>query len=54
MGGLTYRINIVVLPAYFECKASFRSNLFHFQASAAITMVAGILTSVIYIDVIGG
>ena len=49
LGGLAYRINIVVLPAYLEWKASFLSNLLHFQAPAAITMAAGILTSVIYI-----
>ncbi len=49
LGGLAYRINIVVLPAYLEWKASFLSDLFHFQVPAAITMAAGILTSVIYI-----
>ena len=54
MGGLAYRINIVVLPAYLEWKASFLSDLLHFQAPAAITMAAGILTSVIYIVGIGG
>jgi MFS family permease len=54
LGGLAYRINIVVLPAYLEWKASFLSDLLHFQAPAAITMAAGILTSVIYIVGIGG
>ena len=41
LGGFTYRINIVVLPAYLEWKASFLSDLLHFQAPAAITMAAG-------------
>ena len=54
LGGLAYRINIVVLPAYLEWKASFLSDLLHFQAPAAITMAAGMLTSVIYIVGIGG
>jgi MFS family permease len=54
LGGLAYRINIVVLPAYLEWKASFLSEFLHFQAPAAITMAAGILTSVIYIVGIGG
>ncbi len=49
LGGLAYRINIVVLPAYLEWKASFLSALLHFQAPAAITMAAGILTSIIYV-----
>ena len=54
LGGLTYRINIVVLPAYLEWKASFLSDLLHIQAPAAISMAAGILTSVIYTVGIGG
>lgn len=54
LGGLAYRINIVVLPAYLEWKASFLSDLLHFQAPSAITMAAGMLTSVIYIVGIGG
>ena len=54
LGGLTYRINIVVLPAYLELKASFLSELLHFHAPAAMTMAAGILTSIIYIAGIGG
>ena len=49
LGGLAYRVNIVVLPTYLEWKASFLSDLLHFQAPAAITMAAGVLTSVIYI-----
>ena len=54
LGGLAYRINIVVLPAYLEWKASFLSDLLHFRAPSAITMAAGMLTSVIYIVGIGG
>ena len=54
LGGLAYRINIVVLPAYLEWKASFLSEFLHFRAPSAITMAAGMLTSVIYIVGIGG
>ncbi|HET6459414.1 MAG TPA: MFS transporter [Syntrophales bacterium] len=49
LGGLAYRVNIVVLPTYLEWKASFLSDLFHFQAPAAITMAAGMLTSIIFV-----
>ena len=49
LGGLTYRINIVVLPAYLEWKASFLSQYLHFYTPATATLAAGMLTSVIYI-----
>lgn len=49
LGGLAYRVNIVVLPTYLEWKASFLSDLFHFQAPAAITLAAGMLTSIIFV-----
>ncbi|MGC9976729.1 MAG: MFS transporter [Syntrophales bacterium] len=49
LGGLAYRVNIVVLPTYLEWKASFLSDLLHFQTAAAITMAAGILTSIIFV-----
>jgi MFS family permease len=49
LGGLTYRINIVVLPAYLEWKASFLSQYLNFHTPATATLAAGMLTSVIYI-----
>jgi len=53
LGGLAYRINIVVLPAYFEFQAGFLSKLFSglpFSNLAGMTtMAAGILVSFVYI-----
>ena len=49
LGGLAYRINIVVLPAYLEWKAAFLSQYLRFQTPATTTMAAGILTSLIYV-----
>jgi len=53
LGGLAYRINIVVLPAYIEFKAGFLSQVFAGLASSnaagVATMAAGILVSLIYI-----
>lgn len=58
LGGLAYRINIVVLPAYFEFKAGFLSRLFAglpFSNPAGMTtMAAGVLVSLVYIAGIFG
>jgi MFS family permease len=53
LGGFAYRINIIVLPAYFEFQAGFLSKLFSglpFSNLAGMTtMAAGILVSLVYI-----
>jgi MFS family permease len=53
LGGLAYRINIVVLPAYLEFKAGFLSRFFaglpFSNMSGMTTMAAGILVSFVYI-----
>lgn len=49
LGGLAYRINIVVLPAYLEWKAAFLSQYLQFRTPATTTLAAGMLTSLIYI-----
>ncbi len=58
LGGLAYRINIVVLPAYLEFKAGFLCRLFAglpFANMAGLsTMAAGLLVSFVYIAGIFG
>ncbi|MCX7816109.1 MAG: MFS transporter [Syntrophales bacterium] len=58
LGGFTYRINIVVLPAYLELQTSFLSNFLKTlglsNPHALPTTAAGILTSIIYIVGISG
>jgi MFS transporter, FSR family, fosmidomycin resistance protein len=53
LGGLAYRINIVVLPAYLEFKAGFLARFFaglpFSNMSGMTTMAAGILVSFVYI-----
>lgn len=53
LGGLAYRINIVVLPAYFEFNATFLNSLIGAAAlpdiSARHTMAAAILVSLVYV-----
>lgn len=53
LGGFAYRINIVVLPAYFEFQAGFLSKFFSglpFSNLAGMTtMAAGILVSFVYV-----
>lgn len=58
LGGLAYRINIVVLPAYLEYHTSF---LAHFLSSLTLsnptalsTVAAGLLTSFVYLVGIAG
>ena len=58
LGGLTYRINIVVLPAYLEYHTSFLAPLLALLPSsdtkALTTMAAGLLTSFVYLVGIAG
>jgi MFS family permease len=53
LGGLAYRINIVVLPAYLEFKAGFFGDLLrnvgNFREEGISTVAATMLTSIIYI-----
>lgn len=58
LGGLTYRINVVVLPAYLEFQTSFLSDLLKklvfTNPQALSTTAAGILTAFIYTVGIAG
>lgn len=53
LGGLAYRVNILVLPAYLEFKAGFLGdvlqNLGHVRSAGLITAAAAILTSFVYL-----
>ncbi len=53
LGGLAYRVNIVVLPAYLEFKAGFLGELLRrlspFRAAGLETAAAATLTSIVYV-----